>query len=700
MDSAAIARMCASCAGRGRWTRPDTALGVFLEALLGVGLLWELNSNLDFDDEEPPRDASELQVAAANLRRAPEAAGAEDRADEEEQYWDTFIAAQGLRDEVFGNLRYAALSMRRALDVIEAYPWLRPWAADRLDRKAQHLEVLRARAAIFVARGDLEVAAAMLAMEEPELPTADPAFAVFGDSRAVKTRLRSLWRAWQRQAADGYGESSHRPSVPHHFIDGIGRARKARTAALHAATSLTAVWTTSARELAAAAGGAEDRLLLARLPHSRKEDRRRFDAGAWDRLSAFEISVLACFPTRVDWVGWTAKVRVPPAVAEHLLSDRSALTCSVLIQNDAESPSGGLQDGDRAASERIGDVLVPGILDDTPIARRRPITSAHLQALGSRRFASDQLCSVMSASDGIEVLSMVELETRCSEGWRGILLARASDLPDHLIDEWAERLRQSEPPSRHTEDRSRPGDAPGPDFGFGLGLDAGERWLAALSRRDERLQDALRALILARSVNDLRTLVPRDSRLDVGSAVPHNVWIALLASGQPDLEPFMSRDVEWPHGGSGIPLSILSGVQVYTTCADRRVHGKGHAPNCAHARTRGALSWEDDLVCLADILRGGDFDFCSVCGGYAIRRLSHNQLSYYRAAHGLHAIAEAVRWHHRSSRAGAEELGRLSARLQTVGGWPLGEEDRYNVVDRWRWNDVVEDIERRLRALA
>ncbi|MCX4903534.1 hypothetical protein [Streptomyces sp. NBC_00878] len=86
------------------------------------------------------------------------------------------------------------MSLHRAQAVLAHFPWLEEWAKPSLTAKMRYLETLRAQAARFVDGEVLVVAAAATALPMPELPHADPAFAVLGgNSRA----LVGLWRRWQ-----------------------------------------------------------------------------------------------------------------------------------------------------------------------------------------------------------------------------------------------------------------------------------------------------------------------------------------------------------------------------------------------------------------------------------------------------------------------------------------------------------------------
>ncbi|MFD0353692.1 hypothetical protein ACFVHW_08065 [Streptomyces sp. NPDC127110] len=156
-----------------------------------------------------------------------------------------------------------------------------------------------------------------------------------------------------------------------------------------------------------------------------------------------------------------------------------------------------------------------------------------------------------------------------------------------------------------------------------------------------------------------------------------------------DLEPFEAPGGNgWKPGGSGIPLGVLADVQVYAANADPRFQGKGHSPFCSHTRERGIVA-SDDLLTVADLVSGKDFDWCSKCSGYAIRRLTDAQLAHYRAAHRLHDIAQQLD----PSRGGydPDRPNRLAEQLRALENWNPGGEDRYSEDSR-RWRRMVREL--------
>lgn len=89
------------------------------------------------------------------------------------------------------------------------------------------------------------------------------------------------------------------------------------------------------------------------------------------------------------------------------------------------------------------------------------------------------------------------------------------------------------------------------------------------------------------------------------------------------------------------------------------------------------------------------FDPCSKCGGYAIRRLTQDQVAYYRAAHRLHHLAQQV---HAVARTGVADGSDLAAELEeftsldrdrTEAWFPSREQAR-------QWREIVDRLRRTL----
>ena len=220
------------------------------------------------------------------------------------------------------------------------------------------------------------------------------------------------------------------------------------------------------------------------------------------------------------------------------------------------------------------------------------------------------------------------------------------------------------------------------------------------SPRDIReLDHNLRVLTLARGVHDLRTL---DNNGDsMFSVVSRDVWFVLLLFREDlDLRPFLPRDTDdrW-NSGLGLPLGVLADLQIYTTNADPRIMGKGHSPFCQYARDRGVMH-DDFLMTLQEIMRRSDVDWCSNCGGYAIRRLTDEQISYYRVAHRLFGVDQGLsrelEWHGQQE---ADLAGARSA-LDESSQWLHGDHERWSTGDTWRVQDVVRELKDRADRLA
>ncbi|BBJ47368.1 hypothetical protein SSPO_100860 [Streptomyces antimycoticus] len=65
---------------------------------------------------------------------------------------------------------------------------------------------------------------------------------------------------------------------------------------------------------------------------------------------------------------------------------------------------------------------------------------------------------------------------------------------------------------------------------------------------------------------------------------------------------------------------------------------------------------------IKELLGNKGFDPCSKCGGYAVRRLSQDQVAYYRAAHRLHVLTHQV--HSAAARNNSTGGAELAVKLQ------------------------------------
>lgn len=150
LEAAMLRRLCSRCAAWGVWGRPGTGLGMFLGALGGTGLLHELQSYVEPDEEECWTDR-EVQEAAG-LLRAEQYVDADDDEEETEGGISRREAredAEELRGLVFAHWRGAGRSLHRAQAALAHFPWLEEWAKPSLTVKMRYLETLRAQAARF-----------------------------------------------------------------------------------------------------------------------------------------------------------------------------------------------------------------------------------------------------------------------------------------------------------------------------------------------------------------------------------------------------------------------------------------------------------------------------------------------------------------------------------------------------------------------
>ncbi|MET7716284.1 hypothetical protein [Streptomyces sp. NPDC005407] len=136
----------------------------------------------------------------------------------------------------------------------------------------------------------------------------------------------------------------------------------------------------------------------------------------------------------------------------------------------------------------------------------------------------------------------------------------------------------------------------------------------------------------------------------------------------------------------------MAAVQLYTTNANTLIEGKGHSPLCRHAHERAVVG-DDDLLTIAELMARTDFDWCSECGGYAIRRLSDSQLSFYRAAHQLHDI----KWRlDGESGIPGTEISTVIAGLDDLAACQPGDAAEWCSSDSWQWQDTIRELRRRV----
>ncbi|MFH8624506.1 hypothetical protein ACH4A8_21900 [Streptomyces vietnamensis] len=604
LNAGTVGRMCSSCAQHGGWGRPDSGVGLFLRALGGVGLLYQLHQYTEADPDYAV-DQEEVERAAEVLRAEPVAEEDEEHDDGD---WEVRDDARRLRESVVSAWRGAARSLHLAQVTVASFPWLAEWARPKTALKEQFLETLRGQAALFVTPAGLLAAAAAASMDEPDLPSGDSAFAAIGDSTEVARRLRAMWSGWQSKAR-GSWDLPRDALLTYGAVHGIRQNRKGYVEARAAVGRLLASWEDEARRIADAAGTGAPVVLTVCLPEIQEDETYRSpgrETGLLADLDDWTIGVLLTHLTSADWGHRRLTVCVPQLIADRLLSRSSLLHCE-----PASTTSKAVTV--TAEASQLG----PGVFDDTTVHRRRPLTTDHLRLLRSAGTAEDELYIVFSTDGGTEVLPFPELERRAARGWRGVLVASSTNLPAALIEPWSDEVGQRP----EDQDGWWPGrlrDADDPLFGEELGLNAGAQQAAWLVFGDEaRVRERnLRLLAVARGVQDLRSLDAGYDRLGRSRGLPSAVWHGLLAPGQDlDLEPFEAPGGRgWKPGGSGIPLGVLANVQVYAVNADPRFQGKGHSPFCPHTRERGVVAG-DDLLTVADLLSDKGFDWCSKCSG-------------------------------------------------------------------------------------
>ncbi|MBW5259289.1 hypothetical protein [Streptomyces poriferorum] len=627
LDATVVGRLCPRCAEFGAWARRGTGLGIFLEALSGLGLLYQLD-NYGAADEDAYSD-DDVNQAATVLNRTPGSGQNDTEDQDEDDAWEALREAQAVREQVFDEWRRAASSLHRVHQILSLFPWLEPWAAPRVQLKRDRLNALLGQASRLVTTDVLILSAAVSAMDDPALPEDDPAFTPLGSPAEVARQLRSLWHRWQHKVTDGWDHPSQQTYLAHNLTDGMSSRRKGRDEMLARAGVLLAGWQAEAEK--GTASGQAERDVIARLPHPDAAGRGYGDSPL-SRLTEWELGVLASYAVETHWEQFTVALRVPEPVAARLLSrNESALSC--IAQDAAVAAAPELPPEEEQP-------LGPGVFDDTPVSDRRPVTAAHLRA---QRLASrdpDQLYLVFSMTAGPEVIALTVLERRCAAGWEGVIIAGADDLPGTLVEAQRDAASADGAPDGESVWLPRVHNSRNPDFGRSLSTGEGERLLARLCKGRQDVNRALRSLALARGVRDLRELDGRyeDEGRRLGPFT-RDVWHGLLAMEQLDLEPF--EPASDTGSGSDLPLGVLAPVQVYTTDAAGQYQGRAHSPACRHLRDLEVAS-DDDLVTIEQLLQNTRFDPCSKCGGYAIRRLSETQVSYYRAAHRLHNLTQTV----------------------------------------------------------
>ncbi|MFF3863156.1 hypothetical protein [Streptomyces sp. NPDC002209] len=224
------------------------------------------------------------------------------------------------------------------------------------------------------------------------------------------------------------------------------------------------------------------------------------------------------------------------------------------------------------------------------------------------------------------------------------------------------------------------------NFGAGLGLAAGAQDVVRRTYRERDKEHDLRLLAMARGVSDLRSL-----EMGRSGMLPLAMWEGLLVPGPLDLLPFGPSSADRWRSGGCLPPGVLGQAQIYATNSDPKFEGRGNSPLCRHTRVRG-LAASDDLLTMADLPARDGWDWCSECGGYAVRRLTDTQLSYYRAAHRLHDIAGQL--DERTHRVPVDPDALLK-QLDEFADWLPGEHEGCDWDGSWRWREVIRDLRRK-----
>jgi hypothetical protein len=695
LDASMIRRMRADCAVRGRWARPGTALDMFLQVFRGWGLVHELGQYTAADpDGDGELTGSEVAQAAERLHAQAEMTA--DDPDSEEADDGTLGEAINLRDALAIDWCWAAKSLLDAAGPVARYPWLQDWAGERLDLKRQRMETLSQRAAQLLDHDALIAVAAAAQMKQPELPVSEPAFAVLGTQREIEGAVLGLWYEWHRRVSHRTDRPDAQWYLSYSLGDRLGNRRKGRDALRRRAAEMLTNWAEESLAAAARQETGPHRLVLATIPDKDPQDRG--PTFLHEQLSRWEIGVLIVHTVAADWATRTFLLRVPALIAERLLADQSTLASAECAGDPADTGAYATMLASAAATltkEAGHGAFLPGTLDDTPVAERRPVTLAEVRALRGILDERRQLFVACSATGGVEVLPLEQIEKRCENGWSGILLAEAGDLPSALIEPALTQLGET-PAGDSGDTRERYVHPREKEFGQHLGADAGMRVLREhLGGSDDgHLERDLRVLALARGMTDLREL---DGGYDSRPLVPRAVWRALVTDAHINLQPFRAADSEEPgEGGLGLPISPLANLQVYTTNADPRVEGKGHSPFCRHARGNyEGIKKGYDLVTVADLLRGPEPDWCSQCGGYALRRLNSSEVEYYRLAHILLDIEQELAQESYTRGGRRIDLAAMRAGLSDASQWLRGNSypGPLRAGDAWRVQDAIRNLQ-------
>ncbi|MEA5365566.1 hypothetical protein VA596_38990 [Amycolatopsis sp., V23-08] len=581
--------MCKQCASWGWWAEPDSALGIFFEAVRSMPREFPEASEIE---QEFPQDT---QAQAAWLLTIGEYPDDED----DEDSWDEYEQARRHRDDVAHAWLRSADDMIRLATTVKNYPWLGLWAEQFVSSGAEYSALLRRWMIELIPARSLVRTAAAKTLTEPELPCERTDLVPLGSPSEVEEVLRRAWSAWQSERVHTWADANRGMRARSVLHGALGRKRNGREAALAAIDEIVSDWESRATAVAAAGAGQPAATLTVSVegPWARPYD------GRAPGLTPWETGVLVHWAKDFDWAQAEILLEVPQLVADQVRAGGGAFTEIECIPGDPEETPAAVAGG-----------LVPGVLDDAPVSARIPATVQQLDALSG---AGAWLFHVWSIDRGVEVLPVDTIRSRTLTGWSGIIVAGPGDLPDSLVDPWSDDVLAV----------AKSEEEPDP-----LGLLAGEVMVARRSGRRGNTVRALRLLALARSASDLRVLGESDARV----AGEREVWQGLLANRRLDLTPFRPPSEDpWKRGGLELPLSALGGAQIYSTSLGGEGI-KGHSPSCSHAHAGwGCVDMRFELATVRELVSTLTPDWCSKCDGYAIRRLDDRQLRIYRTAHVL-----------------------------------------------------------------
>ncbi|MFC4563821.1 Shedu anti-phage system protein SduA domain-containing protein [Nocardiopsis mangrovi] len=599
----------------------------------------------------------------------------EEESDEEEDLEDTDYVDEDYseRDMTKRIWLWSVIELHEHLKSLAPFPWLAPWAQAALQEEAEQSEALRREyAASFNPIHLLEAAAATL-MESRDLPLSLPGATVAWSTEALRDALERLKDRWTRRIAscpEGVSEDVVADLV-HHILP-KGESTESAQAMLELAES----WAQKTRNAVEHFPVSGDRWVLLQL--------RDFKVISWNNWWA---AVIAHYTMAADWRHPAVLMRVPEPIS-HRLEEESGQYDVVYTEKEAST------DADPAAllAETLNfpgrDVapLLPGVLDDGPVHQRRMLTEQDTIGLQNSTPSAHQPYLVFSATHGVEVLFPPALQERCQNGWEGVLIAGASDLPSALIEGI---LQPTGNPDRNRRD-------PFEENGLNrLSRRHGEHSLISFSQRNHEESDrAARFIAMARVSPDLRSFAEESGR----EFYSMHLEYALLDSRYPplDLGPFQPMGQPLQQGsGLGLPLAHLAQVQIYTTNARQRSSGRTHSPSCQHAP---GLGHKVDLITPAEFLQISPHRLCSICGGHAVRLLDEGQLTYYQAARELHRLWNEVNeWPRRWRGLTGENVTRLREELNGIS--LMNNDPRMDGRAIEQWNESIHQIRIRLNRI-